>query len=268
MENWYKKAITQEQLGFPFDKDISSSPQNQTEYKKWMQNTSPKDINSLYEILQESTSLEELLALLQKFGNEFIWKKIDFANGPVITLRQRGKQNNPYIIDDPEDPELKDAREWLDSMFDSDVDKYIPEDPEEDFNKMFWDQANGVLLYHATQTENEELIKKHGLFPKDESRGINNRSTPAAVFASNNPDDIGSYGDVIFEINIGQMKADGYMPEVSMEEPLAEAEQKKKLAYMIGVEEYYPDEQYASEGLYPSTVIIYGKIPPKYLRKI
>ena len=64
------------------------------------------------------------------------------------------------------------------------------------------------------------------------------------------------------------MKADGYMPEVSMEGPIEDALQKKKLGEMVGIPEYYPEQEYNSEGLYTTTVIIYGNIPPKYLKRL
>lgn len=107
---------------------------------------------------------------------------------------------------------------------------------------------------------------QRGLKQMDKIRGINNTSTGAAVFASDNPNDISSYGNVIFEIDIGQMKTDGYMPNVEQEEPISNALRRKQLAYLIGIEEYYPEEEYASEGLYESTYIIFGNIPPKYLK--
>ena len=97
----------------------------------------------------------------------------------------------------------------------------------------------------------------------NKTRGISNRSTGAAVFTSDVPP-IAGY-EVVLEIDIGQMKADGKQLSVSKEEPLEEEDAKEALAHKLGIENYY-GESYSSDGLDHGTVIFYGSIPPQYIR--
>lgn len=272
MKNWYK--IAQEQQAFPFHKDPlikgNPPPTYGDEYSQWLENANPNDPNSIKEIIGESNGKWEILSILRKFNIK--WKEFKFANNNnVIAIYFNGKNKfnsdkDVYVIGDPDWPDLENARYWLDKMYDHEVESYMPS---EDSNEKFWKQVgNGSFLYHATSSEYVEDIMKHGLRPMDKTRGISNRSTGSAVFTSDNPDDISSYGDYIFSINVGQMKADGYMPNVEQEGPISIALQKKQIADIIGLQNYYPADEYNSEGLYESTYIIFGKIPPKYLKSI
>jgi hypothetical protein len=120
------------------------------------------------------------------------------------------------------------------------------------------------MLYHATYSDHLEEIKKNGLQLKNETRSINNRNTGAAVFTCDNPDDIANHGNIIIQIDVGKMKQDGYTPDVSKETPIQAAETREALANKLGLEMDFISS-YNSEGLYTSTVIFYGPIPPKYL---
>lgn len=264
MMNWYRIS-QQENFDFYRDPSIQSRKTNEipSEYKQWVEKTSPSNIQSLWLILEQTHNINEFFVALKTYGGKFEWKRLDFPKEPLaVIITEDGK--NSYVIDDFENPELKEAREWISSIGDHNLEKYIPY---EDFNKIFWDSVTpGFVLYHATDEENKEKILQHGLKQMNKTRGINNTSTGSAVFTSNNPNDISSYGNIIFEININQMKMDGYMPNVEQEEPISNALRKKQLANLVGIEEYYPEEEYASEGLYESTYIIFGDIPAKYLK--
>lgn len=272
MTNWYKQSQQSNQSDFQFLKDVPlNKPEEKTyapEHQEWMSKNAPETLEELWSLLEETKSIGEFEAVLNKFGSKINWERFDFQYDSIVVIYDRkGTRNGKvYIVDEFEYPELKDARQWIDSLYENEIENYIPS---EDFNEMFWKDADeNTFLYHATQPESVDQIMKKGLKKMDESRGINNRGTPPAVFTSDNIDDIGSYGSSIFAINIGQMKKDGYMPSVEQESPISEALQKKQLAEMIGLEEYYPEEQYASEGLYTSTYVIFGNIPPKYLELI
>ena len=167
-----------------------------------------------------------------------------------------------YVTDEPYDswPRIKEANEWINSMNEMELEIYVPE---EEHN--FWESPE--YLYHATNIDNIESIKRTGLRVEDRTRGISNRGMGAAIFTSFSPEDISMYGDIIIEIDTVQMKKDGYMPRVSGESPLEESDRKSKLAYIIGLENYIPDE-YAGEGYSDSTIAIYDNIPRKYLRII
>ena len=271
MQDWYKlfKKATEEQQNFPFSKDPSlqqSKPNITPEQKQWMNRVSPTDIRSLISLLEETNSKEELLDVFKRVGYNFTLNEVQFDNGQVYVLSENSNNylKKVYIIEDIDSyPTFKEAHEWLSDIYDHELDSYVPS---EDFNKRFWDDVtNGSTLYHATHAENLDSVMKNGLQMKDESRGISNRSNGSAVFTSDNPNDIESYGDTVFEINLGQMKDDGYMPSVQMEGPLESSLQKQRIAYKIGLNEYNATDEYASEGLYESTVVIFGGIPAKYL---
>jgi len=243
--DWYKLAINQ-QKDFPFYKQIQPIPIEETEqYKKSI----PKTKDSLEEILADCQNISEAIQILKKYN--FSFKIIEDI--VVVNL------DKPYILDSLW-LNLKDPHEWIWSLYDSQLDKYVnyPE-----FNEEFWN--NPFPVYHATSEENWNLIQKTRIDQRDKTRGIENRSTGSAVFTSDNPDDIEPYGNVIIEINTKQMKQDGYMPTVSKEEPIEEAEKREAIAHMIGLEDFYAEVE---QGISPTTIIFFGHIPSKYLRKL
>lgn len=176
------------------------------------------------------------------------------------------KIENKYIIDDPLSPYIREIDSWFYSIDDDKLSEFynIP-----DYNDEFWKNVGeGFFVYHATPLKNLDNITKNGITPKSETRGINNRGTPAAVFTSDNQNDISNYGDVVLEINVSAMKKDGYTPTVSAEEPLQYAEYKDELASKLGFEDYNVGNEYYSEGIYASTIIFYGIIPPQYIKRL
>ena len=251
--NWYKKA---QQQDFPFYNDANTIEDSPNLFH------SNKSKETLEELMDnpDAVSFLTITSLLQKF--KYKYDVITLPNKEQLITVDIG--NDKYVIDDFRSPSIKEAHQWLwDVSNHGRINNYIPS---EDFSKTFWDNmGNNYFLYHATQKDNIESIKKNGIMAEDKTRGISNRSTGDAVFTSDNPDDINSYGEDIFQINVSLMKQDGYTPNVSREEPLEEAEQLEALARKIGVEEFNTTDSYNSEGLYPSTVIIYGNIPPKYI---
>lgn len=256
--NWYKKALQQQ---FEFVKNMPQQPKPKTEESKEFQDLLEKSNVDLAEKLEYDVhNYQDLINTLNTF--KIPWKRVDFPDAdPIIKLEYNGKH---YLIDSFEYPELKNPREWIWNIFDHNLDNYVLS---QDFNKIFWDEvSNGSFVYHATTEENKDSILKNGLLITDKTRGINNKYTGNAVFTSDNPDDISSYGNVIFAINLGKMKAEGYMPQVSKEEPIQTSEQRSTLAYLVGADDMDLSDEYASEGIYGSTVIFYDNIPPKYLR--
>lgn len=234
MKNWYKTCQSEQNAG-----DIS-------------------------DLIEETHSLEEIITLLQQRAPNVSYQKVDFANGPVLVLTFGNSSDYRaprYVIDDFDNPSLEDATSWVSQIYDHNLDSYLTM-PEE----KFWENiGSSYIVYHATQEQFKDDILKHGLQPKNESRGISNRGTPAAVFASDDPEQVASYGTLVFAIDMGKMKADGYMPPVNQEEPYAEAMQREAIGSRIGLIDYHPDDELYSEGIWASTVVIFGPIPPKYL---
>jgi len=93
---------------------------------------------------------------------------------------------------------------------------------------------------------------------------MSNRYMGPAVFTSTNEHAISSYGSLVIGIDVGKMKAEGYLPDVGKEGPFEEEEMKSSLAHKLGIE-YDPYQAYEHEGLDPETVVFYGEIPPRYL---
>lgn len=132
-----------------------------------------------------------------------------------------------------------------------------------DHNAEFWSSPG--IVYHGTTEENWNVIKRKGLEPRDETRGLSNRNIGPSVFTSSEIETAAYRYDVVIEINAQQMKKDGYMPHVGIEEPIQEAEQKEAIAWRLGIKDYYSEYE---DGLDPGTFIFYGKIPKKYLRRV
>ena len=126
------------------------------------------------------------------------------------------------------------------------------------------------VLFHATTEENAESIEKEGLEPRSETRGLTNRSVGEAVYTTENEDSArsGTYGDVVFRIDLEAMKKDGVpLPEAEKEPAAFEYEARESVAYALGVEDFHQDG--SGDGADdPETVVLHGSIPAKYLKRI
>ena len=127
----------------------------------------------------------------------------------------------------------------------------------------FW--KHPVPLYHATTEDHVEAILEEGLRPRSLSRGLRNRGVGAAVFTTSDLEQtaMGTYGDVVFEIDTVTMARDGYTPTVAQEPDVVEAEGLNSLAWAFGLEDFNAEPEND-----PSTVIVEGAIPPEYLRRL
>lgn len=218
-----------------------------------------KPSGNLANDLENVKNAQQVYIVLDAYKNSGVeYEEIVFSSGEKILKVYQGK--NIFLVE-PEYPRLQDPREWLGNV--NNVWDYVNN---RDFNKEYWeDIGNGSVVYHGTRKDNLNSILQNGLNPRDETRGIANRSTGSAVFTSDNPDTPSNYYDIVLEINVGQMKSDGYMPEVSLEEPVEEAKGYELLAWKIGLDDYFHDVE---QGLDEGTVIFYGTIPAKYIKVI
>lgn len=215
-----------------------------------------KDIYSVKTELDFLSSKKEIVKMLQ--DNSVQWEEIIFADRTsIITFEEGGL----YVIDDYQFPDAEDAQEWVDGLSDDNIDRMI----NRNFNSWFWNEADGVVLYHGTSMENLDNIKKYGLQIGDKTRGISNKFIGNAIFASENIDTANSYYEVVLGINIGLMAKDSYMPEVSREPDVESYENRMSLANKIGLDNYHYDVE---QGMDPGTIIIYGDIPAKYLEVV
>jgi hypothetical protein len=132
-----------------------------------------------------------------------------------------------------------------------------------DFNKKFWERPD--YLYHSTDEENVESITANGLNKESRTRGISNRSVGSAVYTTLNLDmaNAGHYGNSVFEIDTVSMKKDGLTPQVELEPDVQEKVVREIIAHKLGMEDYQYDVE---QGMDEDTVVVFGAIPPKYLK--
>jgi hypothetical protein len=128
-----------------------------------------------------------------------------------------------------------------------------------DFNNFGYD--GDQYGYHVTDTEKIESIMRDGLQPKNNTRGISNRGVGAAVFIS-----VGfpTYsGEVMLRIDIPGMMHDNYLPDASLEPDVVEKLVMEHIASRLGDRQYQYDLESGTE---MNTIIVYGVIPPKYIK--
>lgn len=136
---------------------------------------------------------------------------------------------------------------------------------EDQFNDDFWSGPGPV--FHATQDENGPAIEESGLSMADDTRGMSNRGSGAAVYTTAEWEEAisGSYGDTIFEIDAAAMARDGYKPMVRQEPDVVRGELVGALASALGDDNFNYDYE---AGMSPNTIVFYGHIPPQYLKNV
>lgn len=216
----------------------------------------PQEEGDFFEEMEDAKGIFEIRYIAQKHGYNTEFVTFPEAD-PVIVIISNNKVE--YVIDDFNYPQLAEPQEWVDGIGGLYLSEYI-DVPEENF----WNGVTpGYKVYHGTSNERLEDIMKNGLEARSETRGVTNRWTPPGVFASQSPEDAYRY-DRIIEIDVGLMKTDGYMPQVSGEEPIEESKIREAIAWSIGFQDYL-NESYSSDGLEEGTIIFFGDIPVKYL---
>ena len=251
------KAIDQQQeIEFRIKEDL----QDYIEYE-----VDANDFQSFSGYLDDIKTDARLVAeiILKKYGKDC--KVIPLIDNTTMLIND----NHFYIFNDAGNRYLTGGG------VESDLPRKIAESPEDytpkslpqvanyddHFNKTFWEHPG--TLYHATPDDYLEDIKEEGLVGSSDTRGISNRSVGAAVFTSTEPTDIDSYGNNVLEIDTEAMKRDGYTPFVGQEPDIESYEKAMSLMHFYGIEgDPHLDVE---SGMSPTTVIVYGKIPPQYL---
>src|SRR5690606_17991520 len=105
-------------------------------------------------------------------------------------------------------------------------------------------------------------INQIGLSKSNKSRTISNSHVGDVVFASENPEIISSYGDVLFRLDMQAMKQNGFMPYVSREPQIEDYYIRNQIARIVGMNDFHYD---LDSGVHSDTVIIHGDIPSEYL---
>jgi hypothetical protein len=259
--NWYKRA---QQQTFPFyDPSIDDPMVEQNAYERRLREdyaTAVRDL-TIEEFLEEHVNNEAELNQYFQILSLPMEKVDDFPNAQPIYVFE-GRDKKTYVIDDfPESPDIVEAYAWVERIDDMYLTEYVQEE-----ENRFWNEVgSGSLMYHGTYKDRVEDIMKNGIEARDEIRGITNRSTGSAVFLSADPETASYHYDKVIEIDLGAMKAAGYMPRAGGEEPIEEGALRSALASKLGLEDYYWEAD-PGDGLAEDTVIIYGNIPPQFLR--
>lgn len=217
-------------------------------------------VAQLIQDYQPATEID-LIFMLKASGSQ--WNKITFPTGAEPIYAISGERGTREVIEIGRFDEVKSAEQWVNDVEPSD---YLNIQEEN-----FWEGVpdSGYVLYHGTYEERLPSIKKRGLKPDCETRGMSNRNAPCGVFTSTEFETAASSYEIVIEIDVSAMKRNKYLPEVAGEEPVQEDQQRRALADFIGMYEYIGDENiYNSDGLREDTVVFYGWIPPKYLKVV
>ncbi len=152
-----------------------------------------------------------------------------------------------------------------DFIFRVDPEGYYPDHGDVAFARAFWTSPSP--LYHGTPSLRSVL--KTGLKVASETRGLTNRGVGAAVFTSIEPDGLESYAQGsdggIVVIDTARMARDGLTPDMSQEPEALEHELRGALAHALEID--YRPESIDPSGADPNTVIVYGSIPAKYVKR-
>lgn len=252
--NWYKQ-IKAQQLGL-WGQDPSTDP---------LADRTPKPLFDPNSIPDEDTRFTgDLLDDIEYWQGDYIELFDHYEIDPDVVETPSGSltlfnyNGSRYVLGDQS---VSEVNEWINDV--SDPSDYINY---RDFNEEFWSEiGNGVFTYHATDPDNVDSILEVGINASSETRGMSNKNTGDAVFTSTNIDAIDPYGSAVFAIDLGAMAKDGYKPSVSLEEPIQEHGMYEALAHKLGIDNYNRDIE---SGMDFDTIVIYGHIPPKYIKRV
>lgn len=265
--NWYLALKIAQQLGLFGQDPENDAPVNQMQRTLFDTSILPGPQPKLYtgvslsdDIENNAKTCQDIEYLFEKYGVN--WNIVKWPGGaPSLYVFEDG---DTYVAEcDNNGISLSEANQWVYDLNDLSLDSYVPAS---DFNEEFWGGVREESrVYHATSSENVESILSSGLTAASETRGLSNRFIGDSVFVSTNPDAIDAYGDAIIEINVWAMSQAGYMPHVSGEEPLSEDEQRKTIAWRLGLEDFHTEDR-GWEGLDPETIVFDSGIPAQFLR--
>lgn len=261
--NWYKSAA---EMGL-FGQDPTNDPPLPDQGNRPLFDVSkiPARVPRGTDVMEELDNVSDLksaLALLDQYGIGYDTIQWPGGASPVYVFESPNGETTVLEFDQGV-LGLSEANQWVTDLNDLSLDNYVPMP---DFNDEFWAGVGaGSKLYHGTNRDYVDSILRRGLDPRSETRGLSNKFTGDAVFMSESPEGTVPYGDMVIEIDVGAMKAAGYMPQVSGEEPLADDQQREAIAWRLGLEDYHVEDR-GWEGIAPDTIVMYGRIPAKFVR--
>jgi hypothetical protein len=166
-------------------------------------------------------------------------------------------------------------REFIEGFLDEvDLDDIVPEASLHTSFFGFTAETKEHVFHRTTEDALESILEDGSIGAMNASRGLSNRGTGAAIFASAEDDAMGTYGDISIEINLDTLRDDNPDLDVQLEEPLVEVFQKQAAAHVLeresgidltGITESELSEL-SSEGITEDTLVIYGAIPIEYTK--
>lgn len=254
---WKQFLRESEQYEFPFYKNIQQKQLVRPQVSKQPESEelTPIEIfESCFEY-DSGVSAEELLPILDTLKIKHRIPK--YILKPLLIIEHN---STTFVADDMSEIQFEEASEWLDHL-------QMSGDPTDYYEinelKTFW--SPGVVVYHATDPENYDSIMRNGLNTDCKTRGLANRHVGCALFTSFEPESLDSYGNLVFEIDIGAMARDGIAYQVEREPGFDELDALKVLYALLGQDSDYLEHE--DKSLDPSSVIIYGSVDPKYIKE-
>lgn len=140
------------------------------------------------------------------------------------------------------------------------MEEFLGYDIREEYNEDFWRMED--TTYHGTTPNSAaKIILSEELQRRNNTRGLGNRSVGRAVFTSRNGT-FDAYGAVDFEIDLEEMKEDGFTPMASPEPQVAEARAREAVAREVGMHDFHAE---IPHDISPDTAVIHEDIPLQYL---
>ena len=239
-------------------------------YRRVMAAKAPDDITELDTLLDESSGSSSSWAALEQRLQQAVQRQalqsvrlVKFPTGVQLILAYR--QGEPFIIDSPDAPFFKPAVQFLYDIPDRMLQQYYEEADPDGVTLHFWrGVGTNFTVYHGTDRAHLENILHFGLKRSNKTRGITNAGIGPAVFTSLEPTSTTVYGAVCVAVDVGLMKADGFMPEIGYEWPVWYDYFREAMAHRLGIE-YFGSGQ-VSDGLSLDTIIFFADLPAKYVR--
>jgi hypothetical protein len=220
--------------------------------REWIRLIESLDLESAFDDAETPVDIAQIIE--QSGARQVVFRNINAP--PVYVL------DDQLVVWDGKDmyPSVENVYTWIS---DANLELYFP-GWETRWNEQFW--RHPALLYHATTTEKAATIQIEGIQPRNETRGIANRSVGAAIFTTVNYDAAhdGSYGDVVFEIDTRALAKAQRHPYAAQEPPVVEYELRNALAHKLEID-YEADIE---SGMSEDTVILYGAIPPEFFTRV
>ncbi len=224
-----------EQTKFGFDSDYPETPMvPEVEEVDW---NSFNKISEMVDYVNE-TNINLYPKMLEHLSN--IGFDVDEIEDEPKWCRVHNKKYNYYIYNDNDsDLTLYTKEEFIDSL-NSDFDRFSSNYLEKDYSNFYtedfgmiseWMEKPEGTYYHYTTLEKWEKIQRKGYMFTSSGTGLYNRHQ-VGIFTSTDAEEyaIGTYGDVLLQLDVTSYLKDGGSMSGDIEEPYREYEKMKYIS--------------------------------------